>query len=75
MLLLAPQVLLLAPQMLMMKNQRFEFPAGGGSGQIQAWAGWAKGYCVAAVVPPAKPWYIWIPPAACVWIPEVNPCG
>lgn len=46
------------------KNQRFTFPADGGSGQIRAWNGWAPGYCVAAVVPappapPApKPWYL-----------------
>jgi hypothetical protein len=39
-------------------NQRFAFPASGGPGQIQAWQGWAVGYCVAAQPPPAKPWFL-----------------
>jgi hypothetical protein len=39
-------------------NQRFTFPAAGGAGQIQAWNGFAPGYCVAATPPPAKPWFL-----------------
>ena len=39
-------------------NQRFTFPQAGGAGQIQAWKGFAPGYCVAATPAPSKPWFL-----------------
>merc|ERR1712070_669709 len=41
-----------------MGNQRFTFPADAGAGQIQAWEGFAPGWCVAAVPPPSPPWFL-----------------